>query len=55
MAGRPPEPFVFSSRPRPRVSGHALAGLFVGVVAAVTAAWFVALALLALWVIRAIF
>ena len=55
MATRPPVPFVSASRQRPRVSGRALTALFIGVVSAVTAAWFVALALLALWVMRAVF
>ena len=55
MAGRPPEPFVSASRRRPRVTGRALTALFIAVVVAVTAAWFVSLALVALWVVRAVF
>ena len=55
MARRPPEPFVSASRQRRRLPDRALATLFVGVAGAVTAAWFVALALLALWLIRLVF
>ena len=55
MAGRPPEPFVSASRQGRHVPGRGLTALFVGVVGAVTAAWLVALALLILWLIRAVF
>ena len=54
MAGRPPEPFVSASRQRRRVPRGALTILFVGLAGAVTAAWFVALVLMTLWLIRAI-
>jgi hypothetical protein len=55
MARRPPDLFVSASRQRRRVPDRALATLFVGVAGAVTVAWFVALALLVLWLIRAVF
>jgi hypothetical protein len=55
MARHPPEPYVSASRQRPRLNRRALIALFVGVVGAVTVAWFVALALLTLWLVRAVF
>jgi hypothetical protein len=53
--GHTPEPFVSASRERPGLSGRALTALLVGVVLAVTAAWFVALVLLAAWVVGDVF
>jgi hypothetical protein len=55
MARRPPDRFVSASRQRRRLPDRALTTLFVGVAGAVTAAWLVALALLTLWLIRAVF
>jgi hypothetical protein len=55
MAGRPPEPFVSASRQGRHVPGRALTTLFIGVLGAVIAAWLAALALLILWLIRAVF
>ena len=53
--GHPTETFVSAPRQPRGVPGWALTALFVGVAGAVTAAWFVALSLLILWLIRAIF
>jgi hypothetical protein len=55
MFRRPPEPFVSASRQGRRESGRALLALLVGLGGVVTAAWFLALGLLVLWLISLIF